>query len=182
VIDLQSPPNVNDRRVLPKQVMTHSGRGLVLCMAFSADGCRLAVSCSDSVTVVLDLAAETMSLLRIPTHFAHATTSLSFSPDKLSVVTSGPRHCIVAKIGLLGSQLEDEVKNNAPGKLNRSNIVREKKLLMANAATMYHDVGGHENVLASTVLVNGDLVVVQRPWDMVIPTLPRPLRRKVFAS
>lgn len=193
VVDLLAPGAEGDRAPLTEVVMAHSARGFILSMAFTADGSRLAVACSKAITVVLNVANGHMSRLRIAAQYAHTSTSLSFSLDMQSVVASGPRHCIVAKVGPLESQLAADARgaaapaddsgaeSTARSKVDRAGVFRERMQRAAEAG-LHHHLGHHENILATSVLGTGDLVLVQRPWDMVVPTLPRAIKRKVFGT
>lgn len=173
VLDLSS-----DRSLSLQKVFSHSVRGSLMCMAFSADGSRLAVSGSDALTVVFDLESSAMYRTRIKLHHAHTSTCLSFSRDNKALVASGPHHCVIARIGLMTTQNFEKVK--ADKTLSRMDASDLRSELESAEGGAHQILAGDENTLGSAVLGNGHLLVMKKPWEMVLPDLPKALDRKIF--
>jgi WD40 repeat protein len=159
-----------DGQCAPVPVASHRVSSPVVAMGFSPDGSRLAITCTSGSIFVLTVQCKTLWTLRhVPAKVASLATCVSFSPSGKAIVLSGSNKCFIATV---------DVPSIPVGSASHFS----KAAVTGESSPGLHDLGRHENVIATCVLGKDRLAIVYRPWDLVSKSLPSAIPRKVFGA
>jgi hypothetical protein len=145
--------------------------GFLTAMSFSSDASRLAVAWSGQHAALYDIPSGTCRSIPIPCRVKSPTTCVSVSAGGHSLLLSGAYHCAIVAV--------QEGNQTHPGEGQRK---KRKHSVTDGKAHIVHDFGVQENMLGSGIFGAKRLVLINRPWDLVVPQLPDALMRKVYGT
>lgn len=151
----------------PVLLCSKSTRGKVVATAFSADGEKLAFATSAGDASVMTAKTGALANLNFPQSIARNAICLSFSPQARCLVLCTDNCCAVSVLS--GSKRE-----------SYGDDVKSLKFLDKDHSVL--ELGKHENILGASVMGKNRLVLVQRPWKLVVSSLPPVLSRKLFGT